>query len=329
MLNTKLYLNESVLTNDTELKSTRDGFAEEIVNQGEKNRNVILMAADLAESLKLGKFEEKFKNRYIEVGIAEQNMTGIATGLALSGKIPFITSYSSFSPSRNFDQVKQSVAQQIANVKIVSSHSGISASADGRSTQALEDIAIMRVLPNMTIIQPTDYYETKKVIEESVTHKGPMYIRMHRENLPSVTTTKTPFEIGKAYVLKEGTDITLITSGPITIEVLKAASYLKTKHKIDAEVITVPTIKPLDAHTILSSVEKTQLAVTIEEHQIIGGLGGATAEILSAQKPTKLLRLGIKDTFGESGTYTELLDKYGLSAHNLEKEVLKFIKDNE
>lgn len=329
MLNTKLYLNESVLTNDTELKSTREAFGEEILKQADTNENIIALSADLSSSLKLEKFIKKYPKRFIQVGIAEQNMTGIAAGLALSGKIPFMTSFACFSPSRNWDQIRMSIAQQNANVKIIGSHSGLSPASDGKSAEAFEDIAIIRVLPNITIIQPTDYYETKKAIEESIKHKGPVYIRMHRESLPSVTTKKTPFEIGKAYVLKEGTDITLITSGPITIEVLKAASYLKTKHKIDAEVISVPTIKPLDAHTIISSIEKTQLAVTIEEHQITGGLGSAIAEVLSEKKPTKLLRLGIKDTFGESGTYTELLDKYGLSAHNIEKEVLKFIKDNE
>jgi transketolase len=326
MLNTKLHLNEAIFTKETETKSTRDGFAEEILTQAEQDNNVILLAADLAESLKLLPFKNKFKNRYIEVGIAEQNMTGIAVGLALSGKIPFITSYSSFSPSRNFDQIRISVAQQVANVKIISSHSGISASADGRSTQATEDIAIMRVLPNMVVIQPTDYYETKKAIIEITKHKGPVYLRMHRENLPSITTNKTPFEIGKAYVHKKGTDVTLITSGPITLEVLKAASTLKSKHNIEAEVVVVPTIKPLDNETILKSAEKTQRIVVIEEHQIVGGLGSAVCELLSEKLPLHVLRLGIKDEFGESGTYKELLDKYGLSGHNIEKAVLDFIK---
>jgi len=326
MLNTKLHLNEAIFTNETESKSTRDGFAEEILTQASQDENIILLAADLAESLKLLPFENKFKNRYIEVGIAEQNMTGIAVGLALSGKIPFITSYSSFSPSRNFDQIRISVTQQAANVKIISSHSGLSASADGRSTQATEDIAIMRVLPNMVVIQPTDYYETKKAVKEIAKHKGPVYLRMHRESLPSVTTEKTPFEIGKAYIHKEGTDITLITSGPIALEVLKAASTLQAKHNINAEVIVVPTIKPLDNETILTSIEKTHRAVVIEEHQIIGGLGSAVCELLSEKLPVHVLRIGIKDEFGESGTYKELLDKYGLSSHNIEKAIIDFIK---
>lgn len=326
MLNTKLHLNEAIFTNETETKSTRDGFAEEILTQAEHYDNVVILTADLSQSLKLDKFIKKYPKRFIQVGIAEQNMTGVAAGLALSGKIPFITSYACFSPSRNWDQIRVSVSQQCANVKIVSSHQGLSPSSDGRSAQAFEDIALMRVLPNMIVIQPTDYYETKKAIIEITKHKGPVYLRMHRENLPSITTAKTPFEIGKAYVHKEGTDVTLITSGPITLEVLKAASTLKSKHNIEAEVVVVPTIKPLDNETILKSAEKTQRIVVIEEHQIVGGLGSAVCELLSEKLPLHVLRLGIKDEFGESGTYKELLDKYGLSGHNIEKAVLDFIK---
>jgi len=327
MINQKLHLNELINTKSSAKKSTREGFGEAIGNIAKDNPNVIALSADLSSSLKLEVFKKENPKRFIQCGIAEQNMAGISAGLALSGKIPFMASFACFSPSRNWDQIRVSIAQQCANVKIVGAHSGLSASTDGRSAQALEDIALMRVLPNFTVIQPIDYEETIKVINESTKHKGPVYIRLHREQFPEITTNKTPFEIGKAYIYKEGTDITLIASGPILFEVLKAANNLQIKNKINAEVIAVPTIKPLDEPTILKSAQKTQRVVTIEEHQIIGGLGSAVSEVLSEKMPVKMLRIGVNDTFGESGTYSELLDKYGLSAHHIEEKILKFIKE--
>jgi len=326
MFNTKLKLNETLFTKDVEKKSTREGFGVGILKEAKNSKGIISLSGDLSSSLELKEFIKKFPNRFIQVGIAEQNMAGISAGLAMSGKIPFMTSFACFSPSRNWDQIRMSVAQQCVNVKVVGSHSGLSASADGRSAQALEDIALMRVLPNMIVIQPTDYEEAIRVVEESVKHKGPVYIRLHRERLPDITTNKAPFEIGKAYKYIEGKDVTIIASGPILVEVVRAVTTLKVKHNIEVEVIAVPTIKPLDKKTIIASAEKTRNVITVEEHQVIGGLGSAISELLSEELPTKVVRMGMSDTFGESGTYPELLDKYGLSAHHIEKKVLEGIK---
>ena len=326
MANQKLYLNENTLAKNAVFKSTREGFGDAIAEIAKDNQNIIALSADLSSSLKLEKFIKENPKRFIQCGIAEQNMAGISAGLALSGKIPFMTSFAAFSPSRNWDQIRISIAQQCANVKIIGSHAGLSPSSDGRSAEALEDVALMRVLPNFVVLQPADYQEAKKAVEESAKHKGPVYIRLHRETLPEITTSKTPFEIGKAYKLVEGDAVTILSSGPILTEVLKAANNLKAKNKINVEVINVPTIKPLDEDTILKSVEKTQRAVTVEEHQIIGGLGSAVSELLSEKLPIKLLRIGMHDTFGESGTYEELLDKYELSAHHIERKVLEFVK---
>lgn len=326
MANQKLYLNESIMDKTAVAKSTREGFGDAIAEIAKDNPNIIALSADLSSSLKLEKFIKDNPNKFIQCGIAEQNMAGISAGLALSGKIPFMTSFAAFSPSRNWDQIRISIAQQCANVKIIGSHSGLSPASDGRSAQALEDIALMRVLPNMVVIQPADYQEAKKAVEESAKHKGPVYIRLHRETTSEITSSKTPFEIGKAYKLIEGDAVTIIASGPILIEIFKAVNTLKVKHKINAEVINVPTIKPLDETTILKSVEKTQRVVTIEEHQIIGGLGSAISELIVEKLPAKLLRIGMNDTFGETGTYEELLDKYELSAHHIERKVSDFVK---
>lgn len=323
MLNTKLHLNESIFTKDVELNSTREGFGKGIA--GLKNEGIIVLSADLSESLKLTDFIKKYPKRFIQCGIAEQNMAGIAAGLAMSGKIPFMTSFACFSPSRNWDQIRVSVAQQNTNVKIVGSHSGFSPASDGRSAQAFEDIALMRVLPNIVIVQPTDYEETVKAVDEIAKHKGPVYLRLSREKLPDITKKKTPFEIGKGYTYVEGEDVTLISSGPIMVEVLHAAKDLKSKHSINAEVISIPTISPIDKSAIFSSVEKTQRVVTIEEHQVIGGLGSAVCELLSEHMPTPVLRIGMSG-YGETGTYKELLDKYELSSHHIVNKVLKFIK---
>jgi transketolase len=326
MLNHKLHLNEKVLVKDTDKRATREGFGYAVTNIAEKNSDIVVLSADLSSSLKLEKFIKGNPKRFIQCGIAEQNMASIAAGLALEGKIAFVTSFACFSPSRNWDQIRMSIAQQCANVKIIGSHAGLSAASDGRSAQALEDVALMRVLPNMVVIQPCDYFQTVRTIEESVKHKGSVYIRLHREPLPDITTEKTPFEIGKAYTYVEGKDATIFASGPISLEVIKAVSNIKAKHKIDIELVIVPTIKPLDEETILSSAEKTKKVITVEEHQVIGGLGSAISELLSEKLPTRVLRIGMNEEFGESGTYAELLDKFELSAHHIERKVLEFIK---
>jgi len=309
-----------------ETKSNREGFGDGLLECGTINNNVVVLCADLTSSTKTDRFAQKFPEKFIQVGIAEQNMMGIAAGLALSGKIPFVVSHAIFSPSRNWDQIRLSVCLSNANVKIVGSHLGFSNGPDGAVMESLEDIALMRVLPGMVVLQLTDALEVKKAVLKAAQYMGPVYIRVSKESTPLITSPNSPFEIGKAYVLKEGKGVTIISSGPITYEALLAAKELKTKHDIEAELIACPTIKPLDTQTILKSAKKTKKVVTIEEHQIIGGLGSAVAELLCEELPTPLKRLGMRDCFGMSGTYQELKDKFGLSSHNIVKEIWTFLQ---
>ncbi len=325
MLNEKLNLNPDVFMESSELKSEREGFGEAVMDLGQKEERVIVLCADLTESLKLNAFSKKFPTRFIEVGIAEQNMAGIAAGLALSGKIPFIASHAVFSPYRNWDQIRLSVALTKANVKIVSSHVGFSNSPDGSVAESLEDIALMRVLPNMVVISPIDYEQTKKAVVKALYEDGPVYIRICKEKTPQITTSKTPFEIGEAYKLTEGEDITIVSTGAIIYEALNAAKKLKALHKISAEVIATPTIKPLDEATIIGSVKKTGKCVTLEEHQINGGLGSAVAEILAKENLPLNARIGVNDSFGGSGSYEELKNKFGLSSHHIVKLVKELL----
>lgn len=304
-----------------EKKPTRHGYGDAIAEIGEKNTAVVVLTADLSESTRSHIFAKKFPERFIEVGIAEQNMAGISAGLALSGKIPFMTSYSIFSPGLNWLTIRTSICYSQANVKIVSTHSGFSDGGDGATHQALEDIALTRVLPNMVVLAPADYYEAKKAVYAAVEHKGPVYIRLSREATPVFTTEDTPFGIGKAQILMDGKDITVIACGPLVYKALEAAQSL-VKNGVECEVINCPSIKPLDEVTILTSVEKTKKVVTIEEHQINGGLGSAICELLSDRFPVQVKRLGAMDTFGESGKYEELLGKYGLSTEKIIQAIL-------
>jgi len=328
MLNPKLKLNQDLFLKDVKMKSARDGFGKGIVEAAEKNRAIIALAADLSNSVKLTEFAEKFPKRFIQCGIAEQNMCSIAFGLAANGKIPFVVSHAIFLTSRAWDQIRLSICSTKSNVKLIGSHAGFSNGPDGASAEPLEDVALMRVLPNMTVLNTVDYEQTKKAVAEIANHEGPVYLRFSKTETPELTTKETPFKIGKADVFVEGKDVTIISCGAILFEALVAAKNLKAKYKIQAEVISSPTIKPLDAATLLKSVKKTGLAVTVEEHQIAGGLGGAVAELLSERLPTPLLRIGVQDTFGESGSYEDLKNKYGLSSHHIEAKVLKFLKYN-
>lgn len=325
MLNSSLQLNEELFLKEVELRSTRQGFGDKITELG-KNEDIVVLCADLTESLKLENFAKLFPKQFIEVGIAEQNMVGIAAGMALAEKTPFACSHAIFQPSRNWDQIRLSVCFSDANVKIVGSHAGFSNGRDGGVAESLEDIALMRVLPNMIVINPIDYYQTQKAVEAAATHKGPVYLRICKEETPIITTPDTPFELGNALKLMEGNDVTLAVTGPITYEVLLAAKELKGKHNIAAEVITFPTIKPLDQKALLESVAKTGKIVTIEEHQKYGGFGSAVAEILAEQVPTLQKIIAVNDTFGESGSYQELKDKYGLSSQHIVAETLKLCK---
>lgn len=325
MLNNEAKLHKDIFTTKLEKVATRTGYGDGVVEAGEKDENVVVLCADLTDSTKSTKFEETFPKRFIEVGVAEQNMAGIGAGMALSGKIPFIASYATFSPGRNWDQIRVSICYSKANVKILGAHAGLSVGPDGATHQALEDIAITRVLPNLVVLNPTDYEEAKKATIAAAEYEGPVYIRLAREKTPVFTTPETPFEIGKAQVLRSGKDLTIISSGPVLYEALQAAHELDIRHGINCEVINLATIKPLDKETILSSAEKTRRVITVEEHQVNGGVGGAVAELLAQELPIPMKIIGVEDTFGESGQFEELWEKYGISAHHIEVEIKNFM----
>ncbi|MFZ5424258.1 MAG: transketolase family protein [Patescibacteria group bacterium] len=318
MLNTELGLVENFLDENAESAATRDGFGEGLVLAGDENENVVAVCADLTESVRINKFAEKYPNRFFQVGVAEQNLAGVSAGLALNGKIPFAGSFAVFNPGRNWDQVRVSIAYTNANVKIIGSHAGFSNGPDGATHQALEDIALTRVLPNFTVLSPCDSVEAKKATQAAAKINGPVYIRLARNKTPIITTENTPFEIGKANIFVKGSDLTLISTGPIILEALKAAKEVKSKYQLSVEVINLHTIKPLDEKTVLESVKKTGKVVTVEEHQIAGGMGSAIAELLSEKFPVPIKRIGAHDTFGESGLPDQLLEKYEISAQHIE-----------
>ncbi len=307
-------------------KSTRDAFGEALTLLGKSNPNIVVLTADLAESTRVLEFEKEFPDRFFQVGVAEQNMAGIAAGIAVNGRIPFMTSFSAFSPYGNWLQIRTLIAYSNANVKIVSTHSGLSAGKDGATHQALEDITLMRVLPNMVIISPADYNETKNAVKAAVEHKGPVYIRLTRDATPVFTNHKKPFEIGKSPILKKGKDITIACTGPILAEVFSAAE--KMEPEISCEVINFSTIKPMDKDTLLDSAKKTGKVITVEEHQIAGGLGSAVCEILAENMQVPVFRIGINDSFGESGSYSDLLEKNQLNAKHIKIKVTDFLKNH-
>lgn len=304
------------LNGELQSEPTRKGFGRGLKKAGELNENVVAACADLTESTQISLFKEAFPNRYIEVGVAEQNLVTVGSGLAAMGKIPFVSSYAAFSPGRNWEQIRTTICLNEQPVKIVGAHAGLSVGMDGATHQMLEDLAIMRALPHMVVLAPGDAVEAEKMTIAMAADKRPNYIRLAREASPIITTADTPFEIGKAYVYREGKDVTLIATGLMTYNALVAAEKLA-KDGIDAEVVHVPTIKPLDAETILHSVKKTGAVVTCEEHQTTGGLGGAVAELLAEELPTPMHRIGVKDQFGESGTPAELFEKFGLTPKHI------------
>lgn len=318
-------LNPKLFEPDVEQIPTRDGYGEGLVSLGEKDKNVVVLTGDLSGSTRANMFAEKFPDRFIEVGVAEQNMMGIAAGLALSGKIPFVSSYAVFVPGRCWDQLRVSVCYSKANVKVAGAHAGISVGPDGATHQALEDIATVRVLPNIVVVVPCDSIETRKATIALGEHKGPAYFRFHREKTPVITTEESPFEVGKAQIFKDGTDVSIIACGPILYQALMAAKELE-KEGISAEVINNHTIKPIDKLTLAASAKKTGAVVTVEEHQITAGLGGAVAEVLAENYPVPMERIGMPDSFGESGSPDELLEKYGMSVNKIKESVKSVIK---
>ncbi len=304
------------LSGNLEEEPIRKGFGRGLVAAGKKDVHVVAACADLTESTQMIMFKEEFPDRFIEMGVAEQNLVTVGSGLAAVGKIPFVSSYAAFSPGRNWEQIRTTICLNNQPVKIIGSHAGVSVGPDGATHQMLEDIALMRVLPNMVVIAPGDSVEAEKATLAMAADKRPNYMRLAREATPVITTDKTPFEIGKAYVFRAGEDITLIATGTMTYQALLAAEELF-KDGIDAEVVHVPTIKPLDNETILKSVRKTGAVVTAEEGQRAGGLGGAIAELLSEEHPVSIKRIGMKDRFGESGKPDELLTHFGLDAKHI------------
>jgi transketolase len=301
---------------DLPAEPIRKGFGRGLQKAGELDENVVAACADLTDSTQMNLFKAAFPDRFVEIGVAEQNLVTVGAGLAAMGKIPFVSSYAAFSPGRNWEQIRTTICLNDRPVKVVGSHAGVSVGPDGATHQMLEDIALMRVLPNMVVIVPGDSLEAEKATLAMAKDHRPNYLRLAREATPIITTEKTPFEIGKAYVYSPGTDVTIIATGTMTYQALLAAERLY-KDGIEAEVVHVPTIKPLDAETILRSVRKTGCVVTAEEGQIIGGLGGAIAELLAEHHPAPMHRIGMKDRFGESGEPNELLEYFGLDAKHI------------
>ncbi len=317
-------LNPHLYNDDVELEPIRAGFGRGLKAAGEANESIVALCADLTDSTQMSKFKETFPERFVEMGVAEQNLVTVASGMARAGKIPFTSSYAAFSPGRNWEQIRTTIALNDQPVKIVGSHAGVSVGPDGATHQMLEDIALMRVLPNMIVVVPGDSVEAEKATKLIAENGKPSYIRLAREKSPIFSTDDSPFEIGKAYVLREGHDISLLGTGLMTYELLVAAKELEA-HGISAEVVHVPTIKPLDEATILHSVTKTGRVLTAEEAQINGGFGGAVAELLSEKKPTPLKRVGMLDRFGESGTPSELLEHFNLTGPKIAIAAKKFI----
>ena len=307
-----------------ESKATRDGYGLGLVKAGEQDERVMALSADLTESTRALAFAEKFPERFIQVGIAEQNLVTIASGLANYGKIPFISSYAAFSPGRNYEQIRTTVCINNVPVKIAGHHAGISVGPDGATHQMLEDIALMRALPNMVVIVPCDAVEAEKATLAAAGNNVPTYLRFSREKSPVFTTAETPFEIGRALVLRRGKDVSLIACGSLVYEALLAAEELS-KEGIECEVINSHTVKPLDKNAIIESVKKTKAVVSIEEHQIAGGLGSAIAECLAENYPVPQEFVGMKDRFGESGTAAELIEKFGLNSNGIKTAVKKVI----
>jgi len=330
MLNPKAYLSKKIFKRDIEKVATRDGYGEGLVAAGEKDEKVVVLCADLTESTRSNFFKEKFPERFIEVGVAEQALATIASGMANYGKIPFISSYAAFSPGRNWEQIRTTIALNNVPVKIGGAHAGISVGPDGATHQMLEDIALMRVIPNMIVVAPCDAIETRKAVIEAAKNGKPTYIRFAREKTPLFTTDKTPFKIGEAMVFwqSKNPQVAIIGCGPLIYEALLAAKELESEG-LETEVINCQTIKPIDEKAIISAAKRCGAIVSVEEHQINGGLGSAIAEVLTRNYPVPMEYIGMPDLFGESGEPEELLEKYGLKARHIVEAVKRVLKKRE
>ena len=308
-----------------EMKDTRSGFGAGLTELGKTNDNVVALCADLTGSLKMNDFKDNHPNRFFQVGIAEANMMGIAAGLTIGGKIPFTGTFANFSTSRVYDQIRQSIAYSNKNVKICASHAGVTLGEDGATHQVLEDIGMMKMLPHMTVINTCDYNQTKAATLAIADHIGPVYLRFGRPKVPNFTKENQDFIIGKAVHLKEGNDVTIIATGHLVWEALEAAKKLYDQN-ISTYIINIHTIKPLDKGAILKSIKKTKCVVTAEEHMLNGGLGDSIAQLLARELPTPLEMVGVNDTFGESGTPRQLMEKYGLTSSDIINAVKKVLE---
>ena len=307
-----------------EMKDTRSGFGAGLTELGKTNENVVALCADLTGSLKMNDFQNNHPERFFQVGIAEANMMGIAAGMTIGGKIPFTGTIANFSTSRVYDQIRQSIAYSNKNVKICASHAGVTLGEDGATHQVLEDLGMMKMLPHMTVINPCDYNQTKAATLAIAEHIGPVYLRFGRPKVPNFTNANQEFIIGKAVHLQEGNDVTIVATGHLVWEALEAAKKLN-EQNISTDVINIHTIKPLDSEAIIKSVQKTKCIVTAEEHMLNGGLGDSVAQLLSRELPSPLEMVGVNDTFGESGTPRQLMEKYGLTSNDIINAVNKVI----
>jgi transketolase len=322
MLNNAAHLSAKVFADDIEKRSTRDGFGTGVVEAGKNDPNVVVLCADLKESTRAEAFETAYPDRFVEMGVAEQNMATVASGMARVGKVPFAASYAAFSPGRNYEQIRTTIALNRMPVKLCGMHAGVSVGPDGATHQMLEDIGLMRMLPHMTVLVPADAEEARKAVVAAAMTDGPVYIRFGRANTPVFTTPETPFEIGKALVLwtDEKPSVAILSTGSLSYTALLAARALSESGTM-VIVLHVPTVKPLDEEAILAVAKQVGAVVTVEEHQAAGGFGSAIAEYLSTAHPLPIQRLGIQDQFGQSGTPEELLAHYGLDAASIESAV--------
>ncbi len=327
MLNPEAKLNPKIFDADLEQKPIRHGYGEGLLIAGETDKNIVVLCADLSESTRSLGFQEKFPERFVEIGVAEQNLAAVAAGLGVSGKIPFISSYAMFSPGRNWEQIRTTCCYNNSNVKIAGAHAGVSVGPDGATHQAVEDIAIMRVIPNMKVVVPCDAIEAKKATIAAAKIWGPVYLRFAREKTPVITTEETPFAPGKAmiYWQSKKPEVALVACGQLVYHALVAASELE-KEKIGSIVVNLNTIKPLDESVIHEVAKKCGAVVAVEEHQIHGGMGSAVAEFLASKFPVPMEFIGMRDTFGESGEPNELLIKYGMSVGHIKSSAKKAIK---
>ncbi|HJD03387.1 MAG: transketolase family protein [Mediterraneibacter sp.] len=311
---------------DVKRIATRDSYGEELVKLGAEHEDIVVLDADLAEATRSGEFQKVYPDRFIDCGIAEENMMGVAAGLAAAGKVPFASSFAMFAVGRAYEQIRNSIGYPHLNVKIGASHAGISVGEDGATHQCIEDIALMRMIPGMVVINPSDYIEARAAVRAAYEYEGPVYMRFGRLAVPILNDRPDyKFELGKGVVLREGKDLTIFATGLPVYNCLEAAERLAAEDGIDAQVINIHTIKPIDEELIVAAAEKTGKIVTVEEHSVIGGLGSAVCDVLSEKAPTRVMKIGINDTFGESGPALELLKKYGLDTDGIYEKIKTFI----